>query len=56
MAVAFYLCQSRNHNFAEIPLILGIESHNGSFVSPNYRLTGSDNTLVRLCGQLVGQK
>jgi hypothetical protein len=56
MTVALYLRQSRNHNFAEISLILGIESYNGSFVGPNYRLTGSDNTLVCLGGQLIGQK
>jgi hypothetical protein len=50
------LRQGRDHNLPEIPLILSVESNYCSFVRSNNGLARSDDTVIRLGRQLVGQK
>jgi hypothetical protein len=56
VAVALDLRQCRDHDFAEVPLILRVESDHSGLVRPNYRFTRSDDAVVRLGRQLIGQQ
>jgi len=56
MSMPLDLRQSRNHDFAEVSLILSIECHHGGFVRSNNRFTRSYDTVVGLSGQLIGQQ
>jgi hypothetical protein len=50
MTVTLYLRQGRNHDFPEVPLVLGIKGDDSSFMCPHYRLTSPDYAVVCLGG------
>jgi hypothetical protein len=56
VTVALYLRQCRDHDFAEISLILCVQSDHGGLMCTNYRFTRSNYSVVRLGRQFVGQQ